>query len=108
MRAPRLWRLAPVLVLAAGWAGARTLPDFAAVRAQYRSSETLVLSREGEVLERLRTDPTVRRGAWQALDEVSAALRHEKAMIGLVLDSADAHEGCKAFLEKRDAVFTGE
>ncbi|QEA12227.1 penicillin-binding protein 1C [Comamonas flocculans] len=76
MRAPRLWLLAPVLVLAAGWAGARTLPDFAAVRAQYRSSETLVLSREGEVLERLRTDPTVRRGAWQALDEVSAALRH--------------------------------
>ena len=37
-----------------------------------------------------------------------AALRHEQAMIGLVLDSADAHEGCKAFLEKRDAVFTGE
>ncbi|QXL84492.1 penicillin-binding protein 1C [Comamonas sp. NLF-1-9] len=73
------WRflaLALALALAAGWAGARTLPDFAAVRAQYRSSETLVLSREGEVLERLRTDPTVRRGAWQPLDEVSAALRH--------------------------------
>ena len=30
-----------------------------------------------------------------------AALRHEQAMIGLVLDSADAHEGCSAFLEKR-------
>ena len=37
-----------------------------------------------------------------------AALAHEQAVIGLVLDSADAHEGCKAFLEKRDAVFTGE
>lgn len=37
-----------------------------------------------------------------------SALAHEQAMIGLVLDSADAHEGCKAFLEKRDAVFTGE
>jgi enoyl-CoA hydratase len=24
-----------------------------------------------------------------------------------VFDSADAHEGCRAFLEKRDAVFTG-
>lgn len=38
---------------------------------------------------------------------LAAALRHEQAMIGLVLDSADAHEGCTAFLEKRDAKFTG-
>lgn len=38
---------------------------------------------------------------------LSAALRHEQAMIGLVLDSADAHEGCTAFLEKRAANFTG-
>ena len=38
---------------------------------------------------------------------LSAALRHEQAMIGLVLDSDDAHEGCSAFLEKRDAVFKG-
>ncbi len=37
-----------------------------------------------------------------------AALGHEQAMIGLVLDSDDAHEGCRAFLEKRDAVFTGK
>lgn len=37
----------------------------------------------------------------------SAALRHEQAMIGLVLDSADAHEGCTAFLEKRPAAFEG-
>lgn len=39
---------------------------------------------------------------------LSAALRHEQAMIGLVLDSNDAHEGCSAFLEKRTAVFKGE
>jgi enoyl-CoA hydratase len=38
---------------------------------------------------------------------LSAALAHEQAMIGLVLDSADAHEGCSAFIEKRKAVFTG-
>ncbi len=38
---------------------------------------------------------------------LSAALRHEQAMIGLVLDSNDAHEGCSAFVEKRDAVFVG-
>jgi enoyl-CoA hydratase len=37
----------------------------------------------------------------------SAALRHEQAMIGLVLDSADAHEGCTAFLAKRPARFEG-
>jgi enoyl-CoA hydratase len=36
-----------------------------------------------------------------------AALRHEQAMIGLVFDSADAHEGCAAFLEKRTADFHG-
>ncbi|MCC5988561.1 MAG: enoyl-CoA hydratase/isomerase family protein [Pararhodobacter sp.] len=39
---------------------------------------------------------------------LSAALAHEQAMISLVLDSADAHEGCQAFLEKRNAVFTGK
>jgi len=37
----------------------------------------------------------------------AASLRHEQAMIGLVLDSADAHEGCSAFLEKRRPGFTG-
>jgi len=36
-----------------------------------------------------------------------SALAHEQAMIGLVLDSADAHEGCRAFLEKRKPNFTG-
>ncbi len=36
-----------------------------------------------------------------------SALAHEQAMIGLVLDSADAHEGCQAFLAKRTPQFTG-
>lgn len=39
---------------------------------------------------------------------LSAALRHEQAVIGLVLDSHDAHEGCSAFLEKRLAAFRGD
>jgi enoyl-CoA hydratase len=39
---------------------------------------------------------------------LGAALAHEQAMIGLVLDSRDAHEGCTAFLEKRPAAFTGD
>ena len=37
-----------------------------------------------------------------------AALAHEQAMISLVLDSHDAHEGCRAFLQKRPAQFRGE
>ena len=36
-----------------------------------------------------------------------AGLRHEQAMISLVLDSQDSHEGCTAFLEKRQATFRG-
>ena len=38
---------------------------------------------------------------------LSAALPYEQAMIGLVFDTADAHEGCSAFLEKRKANFAG-
>ena len=36
-----------------------------------------------------------------------SALAHEQAMIGLVLDTEDAHEGCSAFLGKRKAEFRG-
>jgi len=38
---------------------------------------------------------------------LSAAIAHEQSMVSLVFDSADAHEGCGAFLEKRKAVFEG-
>ncbi|MGE8318519.1 MAG: enoyl-CoA hydratase/isomerase family protein [Comamonas sp.] len=48
---------------------------------------------------------TLRDGAEMPL---SAALAHEQAMIGLVLDSRDAHEGCGAFLAKRAAQFSGK
>ncbi|WP_353367658.1 penicillin-binding protein 1C [Acidovorax sp. FG27] len=51
------------------------LPIPAEVRADWRPSDTLVLSREGEVLQRVRTDATVRRGQWAALADVSPALR---------------------------------
>ena len=38
---------------------------------------------------------------------LGAALSYEQVIIGLVLDSNDAHEGCRAFLEKRPAQFKG-
>ncbi len=38
---------------------------------------------------------------------LSAALPYEQSMIGLVLDTNDAHEGCSAFLEKRAPAFAG-
>lgn len=47
---------------------------------------------------------TLRHGADMPLAQ---ALSYEQAMIGLVLDSRDAHEGCRAFLEKRKADFEG-
>lgn len=47
---------------------------------------------------------TLAAGADMALQ---ASLEHEKAMVSLVLDSEDAHEGCAAFLEKRKPNFKG-
>lgn len=77
-RSGRIAFLAGALLLAAACASPRAahaLPAYAEVRADYRPSDTLVLSREGEVLQRLRTDSTVRRGQWTGLDDVSPALR---------------------------------
>ena len=54
---------------------ALALPAFDEVRRDFRPSDTLVLSREGEVLQRVRTDATVRRGQWVPLADVSSALR---------------------------------
>lgn len=58
----------PVLALAA-------VPSFDEVRRDFRSSDTAVLDRNGELLQRVRTDATVRRGQWTALADVSPALR---------------------------------
>jgi len=54
---------------------AHALPNFDQVRAAHHSSETVLLSREGDVLQRVRTDASVRRGQWLALDAISPALR---------------------------------
>lgn len=50
----------------------------------------------------------LKRATAQGLDmPLSSALAHEQAMIGIVLDTDDAHEGCSAFLEKRKPEFRG-
>ena len=76
------WARRPILALATtllalaclapAGAGAQT---FDAIRAEYRPSETVVLDRHGEVLQRLRTDASVRRGEWVPLARISPALR---------------------------------
>ena len=53
------------------WAAA----TFNEIKTAYTPSDTLILDRHGEVLHRLRTDATVRRGQWVALADVSPALR---------------------------------
>ena len=59
----RIRTLAAVLALSACVSAAWALPAFDEVRQDFRPSDTLVLSREGEVLQRLRTDATVRRAS---------------------------------------------
>ncbi|MEG2046360.1 MAG: transglycosylase domain-containing protein, partial [Comamonas sp.] len=58
-------------VSSAAWA----LPSYTEVRSDFRSSETWLLSREGEPLQRLRTDSSARRGSWTPLTDISPALR---------------------------------
>jgi len=48
---------------------------FDGVKHNFRPSDTLILDRNGEVIQRLRTDATVRRGQWVAVADVSPALR---------------------------------
>ena len=54
---------------------AGTCATFNEVKAGFRPSDTQILDRNGELLHRLRTDATVRRGQWVALGDVSPALR---------------------------------
>ena len=51
------------------------IATFDEVKREYRPSDTLILDRSGEVIQRLRTDGTVRRGQWVALPDISPALR---------------------------------
>lgn len=53
---------------------ASQLPVFETVRSGYRASDVLVADREGNVLQRVRSDFMGRRGDWLALDDISPAL----------------------------------
>jgi len=74
-RCSLLAALLPVWLFCAGTPSAFATASFAQVKAAYRPSDTLVLDRHGEVLQRVRTDSTVRKGQWTALSDVSPALR---------------------------------
>jgi len=50
-------------------------PTYPDVRAAYRSSEALLLDRNGRVLHELRADLRVRRLGWTPLEDISPALR---------------------------------
>ena len=56
-------------------ASAGATASFNDIRTGYQPSDTLILDRHGELLHRLRTDATVRRGQWVALADISPALR---------------------------------
>lgn len=62
-------------LLAALACPARALPSFEDVKRDFRPSDIQVLDRDGELLQRVRTDAGVRRGRWTALAQISPALR---------------------------------
>ena len=75
MRATLANPLAALLCTVVLIAPAAAVPSFDALKRDFRSSDIAVLDRHGELLQRVRTDPTVRRGQWVALADVSPALR---------------------------------
>ena len=68
-------RAIAIFLIAACAGSAWATATFNEIKAAYTPSDTLVLDRYGEVLHRLRTDATVRRGQWVALADISPALR---------------------------------
>ena len=64
-----------IFSIAAGASNAWATASFDQIKRDFRPSDTQILARDGKVLQRVRTDPTVRRGQWTALADVSPALR---------------------------------
>src|SRR5690606_12206224 len=62
--------------LTVAWSGpVAAMASYQEVRAAYRASDVLVLDRNAEVLDRVRTDFQGRRGEWRDLSGVSVALQ---------------------------------
>jgi penicillin-binding protein 1C len=74
MRKPSLPKIATFLIAACAL-NAWAIGTFEQEKKAFTSSESLLLDRHGEVIHRLRTDSTVRRGQWVALTDISPALR---------------------------------
>ncbi|MBS0343140.1 MAG: penicillin-binding protein 1C, partial [Proteobacteria bacterium] len=72
---PPLLLCASLLTCCGAQATASALPTYQQVRQDFRPSDTLVQDRNGELLQRVRTDTSVRRGQWVALADISPALR---------------------------------
>ena len=67
--------LAAILLIATHGYSTGATGTFNQIKADFKPSDTLILDRHGELLQRIRTDNTVRRGQWVALADVSPALR---------------------------------
>ncbi|WP_373976185.1 penicillin-binding protein 1C [Chitinibacter sp. SCUT-21] len=67
-----LWPLAAALLTAPVWAN----PSFKEVKAAWRSSDVLLLDRQGTPLQRVRVDLKTRKLDWVTLPEISPAMRH--------------------------------
>lgn len=68
-------KVVAIFLIAACARPAWAIATFDEVKREFRPSDTLILDRSGEVIQRLRTDSTVRRGQWVALPDISPALR---------------------------------
>ncbi len=71
----RMTRLMGGLLLSVSALSAWALPAFDEVKRDFKPSDTVILDRNGEVVQRLRTETNVRRGQWVALADISPALR---------------------------------
>ena len=64
-----------IFFIASNASNALAIASFDQIKREFRPSDTQILDRSGELLQRVRTDASVRRGQWTPLADVSPALR---------------------------------